>query len=53
MPARRATRSSSSGAGADGEPTAQDWAAATGTINYEIVTRMSDRLPRVFVGGEG
>jgi len=39
------------GRGADGEPTAQDWAAAIGTINYEIVTRMSSRLPRVLVGG--
>ncbi|GAA4111451.1 alanine racemase [Knoellia locipacati] len=39
------------GRGADGEPTAQDWAAAIGTINYEIVTRMSGRLPRVLVGG--
>lgn len=38
------------GRGADGEPTAQDWAAAIGTINYEIVTRMSTRLPRVLVG---
>ena len=37
---------------ADGEPTAQDWAAATGTINYEIVTRMGPRLPRVLVGEE-
>lgn len=36
------------GRGADGDPTAQDWAQATGTINYEIVTRMSHRLPRVF-----
>lgn len=40
------------GRGADGEPTAQDWAAAIGTINYEIVTRMSGRLPRVLVGGD-
>ncbi len=39
------------GRGADGEPTAQDWAAAAGTINYEIVTRMSNRLPRVYLGG--
>lgn len=37
---------------ADGEPTAQDWAAATGTINYEIVTRIGSRLPRVVVGDE-
>ncbi len=39
------------GRGADGEPTAQDWAEAIGTINYEIVTRISSRLPRVLVGG--
>ena len=38
------------GRGADGEPTAQDWAEAAGTINYEIVTRMAPRLPRVVVG---
>jgi alanine racemase len=41
------------GPGDDGEPTADDWAAAIGTINYEIVTRMgSRRVPRVYVGGE-
>jgi alanine racemase len=28
------------GSGAGGEPTAQDWAEACGTISYEIVTRM-------------
>lgn len=39
------------GRGADGEPTAQDWAEAAGTINYEIVTRMGPRLPRVYTGG--
>ncbi|MET7417802.1 alanine racemase [Dactylosporangium sp. NPDC005555] len=39
------------GAGTRGEPTADDWAAAAGTINYEIVTRMgSNRTPRVYVG---
>ena len=27
------------GPGDDGEPTADDWAAAVDTINYEIVTR--------------
>jgi alanine racemase len=37
----------------DGEPTAQDWAVATGTINYEIVTRIGGRLPRVVVGASG
>ena len=39
------------GRGADGEPTAQDWAEAAGTINYEIVSRMAPHLERVFVGG--
>ncbi len=39
------------GPGDDGEPTADDWAAAIGTINYEIVTRMSSsRVPRVYDG---
>ncbi len=37
---------------ADGEPTAQDWAEAAGTINYEIVTRIGARLPRVHLGGD-
>jgi alanine racemase len=36
--------------GCNGEPTAQDWADAAGTISYEIVTRVSNRLPRRFVG---
>lgn len=35
---------------ADGEPTAQDWAVAVDTINYEIVTRVGSRVPRVYVG---
>jgi len=39
------------GPGDDGEPTAQDWADATGTISYEIVTRVGPRVPRVYVGG--
>ena len=34
-----------------GEPTADDWATAADTINYEIVARMgSNRTPRVYVG---
>lgn len=42
------------GPGDAGEPTADDWADAVGTINYEIVTRMgSARIPRVYVGAEG
>ena len=36
------------GDGADGGPTAQDWAVAAGTISYEIVTRIGLRLPRVW-----
>ena len=39
------------GRGAAGEPTAEDWAQATGTISYEIVTRIGSRVPRVYVGG--
>lgn len=38
------------GRGADGEPTAQDWATASGTINYEIVTRMAPHAVRSYVG---
>ncbi len=34
------------GTGDDGEPTAQDWAEAAGTINYEIVTRFGGRATR-------
>ena len=37
------------GNGADGGPTADDWAAAAGTNNYEIVTRISPRVPRSYV----
>ncbi|MDQ1624880.1 MAG: alanine racemase, partial [Actinomycetota bacterium] len=39
------------GPGDAGEPTAQDWADATGTISYEIVTRVGPRVPRVHSGG--
>ena len=38
------------GPGDDGEPTAEDWADAVGTINYEIVTRVGSRVPRVYPG---
>ncbi|MEU9471834.1 alanine racemase [Streptomyces avermitilis] len=37
------------GPGDRGEPTAQDWAKAAGTIAYEIVTRIGTRVPRVYV----
>ncbi len=38
------------GPGDRGEPTAQDWADAIGTISYEIVTRIGARVPRVYEG---
>jgi alanine racemase len=38
------------GPGDSGEPTAQDWAEATGTISYEIITRIGARTPRVYRG---
>ena len=40
------------GRGGPGEPTAEDWARATGTISYEIVTRIGARVPRIYVGGQ-
>ncbi|QDB80192.1 alanine racemase [Georgenia wutianyii] len=36
----------------DGVPTAEDWAAAAGTIGYEIVTRLGTRVPRTHVSQE-
>jgi alanine racemase len=36
------------GPGDRGEPTAEDWARACGTIVYEIVTRIGARVPRVY-----
>jgi len=38
------------GPGTDGEPTAQDWADACGTISYEIVTRVGGRMRRSYRG---
>jgi alanine racemase len=40
------------GTGHSGEPTAQDWGAAAGTISYEIVSRVGARVPRRYVGAE-
>ncbi len=39
------------GPGDAGEPTAQDWAEAGGTICYEVVTRLGGRLARTYTGG--
>jgi alanine racemase len=38
------------GPGDAGEPTAQEWADALGTISYDIVTRFSGRMPRSYSG---
>ena len=37
--------------GSEGAPgyTADAWASASGTINYEIVTRIGPRVPRIFI----
>ena len=40
------------GPGRNGEPTAQDWAEACGTITYEIVTRIGGRLTRARTSDE-
>ncbi|MDP9444154.1 MAG: alanine racemase, partial [Actinomycetota bacterium] len=40
------------GPGHAGEPTAQEWAEAAGTISYEIVSRLGGRIRRRFVGAD-
>lgn len=40
------------GDGRAGVPLAEDWAQATGTIGYEIVTRLGPRVDRVYTGGD-
>ena len=39
------------GPGTSGEPTAQEWADALGTIHYEVVTSPRGRITRVYTGG--
>jgi alanine racemase len=41
------------GPGDGGEPTAQQWADAVGTIHYELVTRIGGRFTRRYVGSAG
>ncbi|MFE2037739.1 alanine racemase C-terminal domain-containing protein [Streptomyces scopuliridis] len=41
------------GPGDRGEPSAEDWARAAGTISYEIVTRIGARVPRTYASGSG
>ncbi|MGO3152469.1 MAG: alanine racemase [Galactobacter sp.] len=38
--------------GGEGEPSVTEWAEAAGTINYEVVTRISPRVPRHHVDSE-
>lgn len=38
------------GSGGEGEPTAEDWAVAAGTIAYEVVTRLGGRIERTYRG---
>jgi alanine racemase len=38
------------GPGDAGEPTAQEWADALGTVSYEIVTRFTGKVPRSYSG---
>jgi alanine racemase len=37
------------GPGDSGEPTAQEWADALGTLSYDIVTRFAGRMPRSYL----
>jgi len=39
------------GPGDRGEPTAQEWADALGTLSYDIVTRFAGRIPRSYSEG--
>jgi alanine racemase len=39
------------GDGSAGEYTVDEWASAAGTINYEIVTRIGPRVPRIYPRG--
>ena len=38
------------GPGEDGEPTAQEWGEALGTISYDIATGIGARVPRTYPG---
>jgi alanine racemase len=40
------------GPGDDGEPTAQEWSEALGTISYDIATGIGARVPRTHPGGD-
>jgi alanine racemase len=38
------------GPGDDGEPTAQEWADLLGTLSYDIVTRFTGKIRRIYCG---
>lgn len=50
LPAERGDEVVLFGSGADGEPTAEHWAQAAGTIAYEVVTRLGGRIERTYRG---
>jgi alanine racemase len=50
LPAQRGDLVTVFGPGAAGEPTADDWAIAAGTIAYEVVCRLSSRVERTYRG---
>jgi alanine racemase len=50
LPAERGDVVTLFGPGDDGEPTAEDWAAAADTIGYEVVTRIGGRVARTYRG---
>jgi alanine racemase len=50
VPAARGEIVTLFGPGDDGEPTAQEWADAADTINYEIVARIGGRTVRTYRG---
>ena len=40
------------GPGDDGEPTAQEWGEALGTISYDVAAGIGARVPRTYPGGD-
>jgi alanine racemase len=40
------------GPGDGGEPTAQEWGEALGTISYDLATGIGARVPRTHTGGD-
>jgi alanine racemase len=48
LPAQAGDEVTLFGPGTAGEPTAQDWADALGTVSYDIVTRFASRIPRSY-----